>query len=198
VTVTAKQPCKDKQTGAICEVALVLDEWTSSGFSEGAEAAQFYKAYATKMGLDPSGSQEASQKARALFSQYKGIWEEVAAKMQNIKGYPVKSSFTLALGGAQCKDSRAGQTASSQSDDNSPSSSGIGAVAGKLGGLFHKKSADAQAPSAPTAGTPAVVPAGDVALMTISSQVVSVSTNGASPEAFIVPSDFKKQELKTR
>jgi hypothetical protein len=198
VTITARQPCKDKETGAICEIALVLDEWTSTGFSESAETAQFYEAYAKKMGLDPSSSQDASQKARALFSQYKGIWEGVAAKMQNAKGYPVKSSFTLALGGAQCKDSRAGQAQSNQTDDNSASSGGIGAVAGKLGGLFHKKSDDAQAPAAPPAGTPVELPADDVALMTVSSQLVSVSTNGASPDAFIVPADFKKQELKMR
>jgi hypothetical protein len=27
VTITASQPCQDKDTGSICEVALVLDEW---------------------------------------------------------------------------------------------------------------------------------------------------------------------------
>jgi hypothetical protein len=32
--------------------------------------------------------------------------------------------------------------------------------------------------------------------MTISSQLVSVSTNSASPDAFTVPADFKKTEPK--
>jgi hypothetical protein len=32
VTITAKQPCKAKETGSICEVALVLDQWMSAGF----------------------------------------------------------------------------------------------------------------------------------------------------------------------
>jgi hypothetical protein len=36
-----------------------------------------------------------------------------------------------------------------------------------------------------------------VALLTVSSQLVSVSTNGASPDAFVVPADFKKKEMKT-
>jgi hypothetical protein len=103
VIITASQPCKDKDSGSICEVALVLEQWLSTSFAESAEAQRFYKAYAAKMGIDPSNSQDVSQRAKALFSQYKGIWTEIAAKMQNTKGYPVKTSFTLALGGAQCK-----------------------------------------------------------------------------------------------
>jgi hypothetical protein len=199
VTITASQPCKDKETGSICEVALVLDDWMSTGFTEGAEAQKYYKAYAAKMGLDPSTSQDISQKAQALFSRYKGIWSEIATKMQGVKGYPVKTSFTLALGGQQCKNSNAQQAQSSSDSDSSNSPSGLaGAMAGKLGGLFHKKKDDAETPAAqptPTA-TPAAVPPGDVALMTVSSQLVSVSTNAAGPDAFTVPADFKRQETK--
>jgi len=201
VTITASQPCKDKETGSICEVALVLDEWLSTGFAEGAEAQKFYKAYAAKMGMDPSTSQDISQRAQAMFSRYKGIWTQIASKMQGVKGYPVKTSFTLALGGPQCKNSNAQQAQSSSDGDNSGNPAGLaGAVAGKLGGLFHKKKDDAETPAAqPTpATTPAQVPPGDVALMTVSSQLVSVSTNGASAEAFTVPADFKKQETKTQ
>lgn len=204
VTITASQPCEDKDTGSICEVALVLDQWTSTGFAESAEVQNFYKAYAARMGMDPSNSQDVSQRARALFSQYKGIWTEIASKMQNVKGYPVKSSFTLALGGTQCKDSKVEQAQANPREDASSTptspSALAGAVVGKLGGLFHKKKdeADASAAPPPPVGTPVAVPAGDVALMTVSSQLVSVSTNGASADAFIVPADFKKQELKTQ
>ena len=201
VTVTATQPCQDKETGAICEVALVLDQWTSADFAESSEARKFYTAYASKMGLDISNSQDVSEKAKALFSQYKGVWTEVAAKMQSVKGYPVKSSFTLGLGGPQCKDSNSQQTQTSQTDNSSPSPGGIaGAVAGKLGGLFQKKKDTADAPAAPSAPAvaPVAMPPGDVALMTVSSQVVSVSTNDVSADAFTVPAGFKKKETKTQ
>jgi hypothetical protein len=72
-------------------------------------------------------------------------------------------------------------------------------MAGKLGGLFHKKKDDADTPAAQPAPatTPVSVPPGDVALMTVSSQLVSVSTNGAGADAFTVPADFKRQETKT-
>jgi hypothetical protein len=199
VVITAAQPCKDKETGSVCEVALVLDNWMSASFTESAEMQKFYKAYATKMGLDPSGSQDISQRAKVLFSQYKGIWAEIATKMQDVKGYPVRSSFTLALGGAECKDPKAHQTQDSGDKDNDSSNSPgalAGAVAGKLGGLFHKKPDDAPAAAPAPAVAPAPLPPGDVGLMTISSQLISVSTNSASPDAFTVPADFKKTEPK--
>jgi hypothetical protein len=200
VTVTATQPCQDKETGAICEVALVLDQWTSTDFADSSEVRKFYAAYASKMGIDISNSQDVSEKAKAMFGQYKGIWTEVAAKMQSVKGYPVKSSFTLGLGGPQCKDSNPQQAQSSQTDNSSPSPGGIaGAVAGKLGGLFQRKKDPADAPAAPPApaASPVAMPPGDVALMTVSSQVVSVSTNGVSADVFTVPAGFKKIEAKT-
>jgi hypothetical protein len=200
VTVTATQPCQDKETGAICEIALVLDQWTSADFAESSEARKFYAGYASKMGMDLSNSQDVSERAKALFGQYKGVWTEVATKMQSVKGYPVKSSFTLGIGGPQCKDSNSQQAQTSQTDNSSPSPSGIaGAVVGKLGGLFQKKkeTADAPAASAAPAVAPVAMPPGDVALMTVSSQVISVSTNGVSADAFTVPSGFKKIETKT-
>ena len=198
--ITAAQPCQDKDSGSICEVALVLDQWLSQDFAESAEVRRYYSAYAAKMGLDASSLQDASQRAKAMFSQYKDIWSQVAAKMQGVKGYPVRTGFTLALGGPQCKDPKAQQTQSSDSDDSSSSSGGFaGAVAGKLGGLFHKKSdADSPPPQAAPAVTPAPVPVGDVALMTVTSQLVSVSTDSAGADAFVVPADFKKQELRTQ
>ncbi|HEX3913241.1 MAG TPA: hypothetical protein VHW71_07020 [Steroidobacteraceae bacterium] len=200
VTITATQPCQDKETGAICEIALVLDQWTSADFAESSEARKFYAAYVSKMGIDMSNSQDASERAKALFSQYKGVWTEVAAKLQSVKGYPVKSSFTLGLGGAQCKDSNSQQSQSSQTDNSSPSPSGIaGAVVGKLGGLFHKKSDTADAPAAPAPGVaPVAMPPGDVALMTVSSQLVSVSTSAVSTDVFSVPPGFKKMATKTQ
>ena len=209
VTVTATQPCQDKDTGAICEIALVLDQWTSADFAESSEARKFYTAYASKMGIDVSNSQDVSERAKALFAQYKGVWTEVAAKMQGVKGYPVKSSFTLGLGGPQCKNSNSQQAQTGQPDGGSPSSSpnpsaspsGIaGAMVGKLGGLFQKKKDNADTPAAPPAAAvaPVAMPPGDVALMTVSSQVVSVSTNAVSADVFTVPAGFKKIAAKTQ
>jgi len=122
VTITASQPCKDKETGAICEVALVLDSWLASDFTEGSEAQKYAKAYAAKMGFEAGTPQDIAQRAQTMFARYKGIWSEIGTKMQGTKGYPVKTSFTLAVGGAQCKSASAQQA---HSDDSGDSSSGF-------------------------------------------------------------------------
>src|ERR1035441_2859564 len=51
VTITASQPCEDKETGSICEVALVLDQFSAGVVTESAEVRKFYTAYAAKMGM---------------------------------------------------------------------------------------------------------------------------------------------------
>jgi hypothetical protein len=193
--VTATQPCQDKDSGSICDITLVLDMWNAAGFTESPEARKYYGAYATKMGFDAATLQDSSQRAKALFGQYQGIWTEVAGKMQSIKGYPVKNGFTMAMGGAQCKDPKAQQNQSSDGDSSSNNGGGLaGALAGGLGGLFHKKSdSDAPAAQAAPATPPVPLPPGEVALMTVTTQLVSISTEGVSPDLFVVPADFKKQ-----
>jgi hypothetical protein len=73
-------------------------------------------------------------------------------------------------------------------------------MVGKLGGLFQRKKDNADAPAAQpaTAAAPVAMPPGDVALMTVSSQLVSMSTNAVADDVFVVPAAYKKIEMKTR
>lgn len=227
VLITAEQPCKDKESGSICEIALSVDEWLAASFSTNDEVAKYHKAYAQKLGLDSATlSQDASDRAKAMFSQYKGVWEDIATKLQGVKGYPVRSSFSLGIGGDQCKQA---QSAREQAGDNgsgaaaSASSGGSSApatspadianqVGAKLGSLFHRKKDDSQtaasnqgtqnppgtasaAPSAP-AMPAATGPSGTIPLMTISSELISVSTAPIPANTFDVPADFKKVERR--
>ena len=102
-----------------------------------------------------------------------------------------KRSFTLAFGGAQCKNAQRPITTQDSSDKDSDSSDSparlAGQMAGKLGWPVPQEEgrlagrAGRGRPAAPARR--ARCRAGDVALMTISSQLVSVSTNGASADA---------------
>jgi hypothetical protein len=224
IIITAEQPCKDKDTGAICEIALTVDEWLTSSFSTNDEITKYQKAYAQKLGLDAMG-QDASDRAKAMFSQYKGVWQDIASKMKDTKGYPVKSSFSLAIGGDQCQQAQSAKQQSGGSGDgasnaSSGSSSGSSSaptspaelanqVGAKLGSLFHRKKDDSQAAasnqgtqsqtaaSPPAPAAPAATgPSGTVPLMPISSELVSVSTAPIPTNAFDVPADFKKVERK--
>ena len=201
LTIVASQPCKDKETGAICEVALALDEWLAPSLTASAEAEKFHRAYAQKLGLDlttgrgGAGGGDFNQRAQAMFGRYQGIWNEVLAKTKDVKGYPVKSSFAFAFGGPQCKNT---QTPPPSSDDSSGSSSSgggglAGQVAGKLGSMFHHKKDDSQAAAAAPADALAL-PDGLIPIVTLSSELVSVSTDSVSASVFEVPADFKKAE----
>ncbi len=219
--ISASQPCRNKDTGAICEVALGLDEWLAPQFSAGAEATRFHREYAQKMGFDTAAySRDVSERAQQLFSRYKGIWSELAGKMKDVKGYPVKMSFAFGFGGAQCKDSNSAsqQAAASDSGEKSaPASPTAGGLAGQLGGklagaLFHRKKDEPAAQPADSTGTtpgttgttpaatgPATaLPTGLIPLVTLTSELVSVSTDTASPGVFEIPPDFKKVERKSQ
>jgi hypothetical protein len=201
LTITASQPCKDKETGAICEVALSLDEWLAPGFTAGAEADKFHRAYAQKMGLDLStgrggfGGGDINQRAQSMFGRYQGIWSEIVAKTKDAKGYPVKTSFAFAFGGPECKSAPSQQQQADSGSDTTPITPGglAGAMAGKLGSLFHKKKDDSQPAADPAAP---VLPDGLIPLITMTSELVSVSSAGVSGDLFEVPADFKKTELR--
>ncbi|MDB6090826.1 MAG: hypothetical protein JWN85_3610 [Gammaproteobacteria bacterium] len=204
LTITASQPCKDRQTGTICEVALSLDEWLAPKFTSGAEANKFQHAYAQKMGLDTAYDQDISRRAQSMFGQYKGIWTQIASKTKDVKGYPVKTSFAFAFGGEQCKNAPSSQQGNSEGSSSGTSNTpgGLaGQIGGKLGSLFHRKKDDSPPPAtADAAAQPAPAPAlpgGLVPLITMTSELVSISTDSASPDVFEVPADFKKVEHKT-
>ncbi len=189
-------------------MALSLDEWLSAGFPANTEADKFHRAYAQKVGLDLTtgrggfgGGGDINQRAQSMFGRYQGIWSEVVAKTKDIKGYPVKTSFAFAFGGTQCKSvqSQQQQQQSDSGGDSTPTAPGglAGAMAGKLGSMFHKKRDDQPAATDPAASAPApALPDGLVPLITMTSELVSVSTASVSADVFEVPADFKKTAVR--
>jgi len=200
-TVTASQSCTDKSTGAVCDYALTLDQWLTPSFPAEKEALAYYRAYAEKMGFDAAASQNFMERSEQNFSQYAGIWTEVAKQMKDVKGYAVKSSFSLAIGGPKCAAETPTATASAPDQPSAPANVGRavgGAIGGAIGGLFgRKKPPETPAAEAPAAATPAATDsAGDgmVPLMSVSTELVSVSTDRVGADTFEVPAGFKRQE----
>jgi len=211
LTIVASQPCKDKETGAICEVALALDEWLAPKLTAREEEEKFRRAYAQKVGLDLTsgrggglfGGGDINQRAQSMFGRYSGIWSEIVAKTKDVKGYPVKMSFSFAFGGTECKNAKGQQGQQASSDDGSPGGPGglAGQMAGKLGSLFHRKKDDSRndtGSTSPGGTAPAVtLPNGLLPIITMSSELVSVSTDNVSSATFDVPADFKKVERQS-
>jgi hypothetical protein len=210
LTITASQACKDKGSGQVCEFVLSLDEWLAPKFVGNAEALKFHRAYAQKMGLGTgtdAPAKDIAERAQSMFGRYKGIWGEIASKTKTVKGYPIKTSFAFAVGGPQCQGAQPSGSADASGADSAKSPAALaGQLGGKLAGLFHKKSdspppADASADAttgasaAPAASSaPPPLPDGMTPIITMSSELVSVSTDAVDPGVFEIPAGFKKIE----
>lgn len=184
VTVTATQSCTDKKTGQVCDFGLVMDQWIAPGFEASAEAQEYHRAYAEKLGLGASTSRDFAERAESMFGRYQGLWSEVATKMRDVKGYPVKMNFGLGVGGPQCQSAQQTQAAGGPSG---PPSIG-GALGGAIGGMFGKKK-----DAAPPATTPpATLPGGLMPLMNMTTELVSVKRDAIDAQSFEVPAGYKK------
>lgn len=182
VTVFASQSCKNKETGEVCDFGLLLDQWVAPDFEASSEAQAYYQAYAEKMGFGTAGSRDFSERAQALFGRYP-IWGEVAEKVRDIKGHPVRATFGLGVGGPQCTSAQQSQASSGAA---APS---LGdALGGALGGMFGKKK---KAAEPAVEATPATMPGGLIPLMTVSTELLSVNTGAIDASKFDIPAGYK-------
>jgi hypothetical protein len=186
VTVTATQSCKNKKNGQVCDFGLALDQWIAPGFEASAEATTYQRAYAEKLGLGTASSRDFAERAQAQFGRYKGIWTEIGKRMAelNVKGYAVKSGFSMGVGGPQCQST---QQTQAQGGPQSPPSIG-GALGGALGGMFKKKQEQPQ----PQAAPPPAMAGGLMPLMSMGTELVSISRDAVNPQTFELPADYKK------
>ncbi len=197
-TIAASQTCVDKSHPAdACEFRLTLDQWLAPNFPAEKEALVYYRAYAKKMGLDWDSS-NFTERAESMFGHYNGIWSGIVSKMKDVKGYPLKSNFALAVGGPQCASSAQASASASSPGATTPSATENvgrafgGAIGGAIGGLFgHKKPAETQAEPTTATTTPVANPDGLFQLLSIGSEVVSANQNPVSPQEFEVPAGFK-------
>jgi hypothetical protein len=194
VTLVTKQSCKNKKTGAVCDVALYLDEWLAPSFDGGDEVQKYRIAYAQQMGLS---SAAATDRAEALFGRYKAAWAKVTDKMKGLKGYPVKSSFSMGFGGPQCQNPSSTSQSTADSSGSSSGSAMPGGLAGQIAGsLFGGRKKKAQQEEAAASTTPAApAPAalnGMVTPIKVTSELLSVSKDSLSADTFQPPAGFKK------
>ncbi len=182
LTIVASQACTDKKTGQVCEFGLSLDQWLAPDFEASAETLAYQRAYAEKMGFTASASRDFAERAQSMFGRYQDMLAEIAAKTRDVKGYPVKASFSLGVGGAQCQSAQQAQSSAA------PAPTDIGsALGGALGGMFGKKKQAQPAAASPPAGIDGLMP-----LMTVSTELVSVNRNAVDPHVFEVPAGYKK------
>jgi hypothetical protein len=188
--ITMTESCANPDTGDSCDFQISMEEWLSQEQIAGLDDRRaFQKAYMHKLGLDEYGSLVQSQMQRFL-APYQESLKQLAGKVGDIKGYPLKSTVRIAFGGPHCAAAQNSQNGSASSSDSSTSSGGglTGAVASKLGGLFAKKKADAPADSTPTASP---LPAGMVQAAQFTVETQSITPGPIDPSQFEVPAGWK-------
>lgn len=192
VTVTASQTCTNKKTGDACDFGLALDQWIAPGFEASSETTAYQRAYAEKLGLGAASSKDFAERAQSMFGRYKGIWAELGKRMAElpVKGYAVKSGFSLGVGGPQCKSAQEQQQAQGGAQQQQPGGLG-GALGGALGGMFGKKKKE-QEPAQQQAAPPPTMAGGLMPIMSMGTELVSITRDGVPPTTFDVPADYKK------
>ena len=209
ITLTAVP--KDKKSGESAGAYnMKLDSWYSTQVPGQAEVTAYYRKWGEKMGLDPQMQSMAS----GLMAGHADAIREMAAKMKDLKGVPVRSTMTMDMGGGMTPEQQAemdkaraehakkgaeDKQKQEASDDANANSSAAGSLAkgnigGALGGMFgHKLSKSAQTKA--ESGTAPGAEGGSGAGFSVTTDMLSVTT-GSAGASFDVPAGYKKVEHK--
>jgi hypothetical protein len=100
--VAMTQSCKVKDSGDVCQFSYSFDVWLTQDDLPGlADRKTFQTDYQRKLGLTgatPVGAEQLS----SLLAPYADSLKQLKAKAADFKGYPLKTTFRFAAGGAHC------------------------------------------------------------------------------------------------
>ncbi len=104
--------CKSVKTGDTCDFTVASEMWLATDDVPGAEERRaFTAAYVKKLGIDEVTGPMAGQ-MKSLLAPYLDQIKQVAAKAGDIKGTPLRTVFTVSVGGAQCQSMKRSQAGS--------------------------------------------------------------------------------------
>ena len=112
--IAMKQTCTNKDTGDACEIVARVDTWMTEDRLPGVdEQRAFRSAYDHKMGLDEATLASVTPQVQQFLAPYAGALAKVGAKARDIRGYPLKTTVSVSMGGPHCGAARQnGQQAS--------------------------------------------------------------------------------------
>ena len=196
---TMTQSCKDRSSGDVCDLAYTFDVWlTTDELAGAAERRSFDQNYARKLGLSEM-ARETSAGVGQLLAPYADTLKKFSAKTADLKGYPLKSTFKFAYGGAHCVSENSAGSAHVASGTGGPPEAGTAAaIAGRvIGGLFSKKAKPDETAAKSTASGESPAPANG--LMTIAeftTETTALNTEAVPPDQFEIPAGWKKLQPK--
>lgn len=202
---TITSSCTNKDTGDVCDTVVAIDVWlTQDSLAGSADRRAFELAYAKKLGLDDPQGLFRGQMAQYL-ARYQTQIAELSEKAKQFKGAPLKTSFRVLAGGAQCSSAKSnsqnGGTDASSNPNPVANVTDAGKAVGKfVGGLFKKKSSDdSQAASAANPPSSAALPSSATEfpqmtqLVAYTIETTAISTDAVAPTVFDIPADWSKE-----
>jgi|HubBroStandDraft_2_1064218.scaffolds.fasta_scaffold61273_1 hypothetical protein len=207
--LTLTQSCHNPDTGDTCDFLVTMDSWlTQDEIAGAADRRAFAEAYAKKLGLKDINSQMA-QEMQQFLAPYRDSLKDLSAKAADFKGYPLKTSFRIAFGGAQCAAAKnasasggsnpltdasgaAGDAASSSAAGAAGSAAGqaagnaagngvAGGILGSAASAFGSKLASGLFAKKSSTPAPAAAPPADMPPNMVQLAQVSMETTSISP-----------------
>lgn len=202
LTATPKDKSSGKEMGAF---TMTMDEWIAGDLPGSAEMQAYYRAFSEKLGLDA----QAQSLMNGMMSQYRDAVKQLAEKMKEMRGTPVRTTLTMDMTGGNltpeqkarmdkaraegeqaqrehAQEQREAEAREGESRSRDPRS----AMAGAVGGMFgHKKDKPADKPGTSPGGGAAP------GTLSITTDVLSITT-GAAGASFDVPAGYKKVERR--
>src|SRR5450631_4893283 len=100
--VTMTQSCKNKETGDSCDMIFGFDTWlTQDEIAGTGDIRAFRTAYNKKLGLDEVSGAVSAQMQQYL-APYADALRQVSGKSGDLKGYPLKTTMRVGMGGEHC------------------------------------------------------------------------------------------------
>ena len=224
VVVTCTGKPKNPEKGGAGEIRMVMDQWLTKGAPGAAEMRAYYKRLADKLGIEAEMS-GINAMARRMYGN--GL-KELGAKMKDLEGYPIRSTFTIEGSpegaAAQKQDAAAAQEKAKAErakakeaeatadraedvqdakDIGSSAASGSGGLKGRLGGFLARKAARAAEKKAEEKAEKqseemSSSGAAGGPLFKVVTEVTSISTSAAPAGSFDIPAGYKLQEQQKK
>ncbi len=207
-SVILAQSCTDKENGDVCEFHYGFDMWlTADEIPGAAERTTFERRYRAAQGLDPNDP-EVRGAMQQFMAQYMDVFKQVKEHASSLKGYPLRTTFSVSFGGPHCGKAHgaAQQQAGSAGGQVGFGSIASSAIRGGLGGLFrrgasaiHTDSAAgaAAAGAANEAADPAAAAAANAAARSQASGGGAAASTPASPFAQVMSFTVETKSIDT-
>lgn len=101
--LTMTQSCANKDTGDSCDMAYTFDVWLANREVPGlADRRAFDQNYLRKLGLDDVKGLAPPAQMSQFLAPYMDAMKKLGSQSSDLQGYPLKTTFRVAFGGAHC------------------------------------------------------------------------------------------------